>query len=74
MCMLPTNYPFDYTLQEGGARALYRGFGATVCGMIPYAGLSFFCFEQIKLWFMTFMPSYTCKPCEKNTGECKVDA
>ncbi|KAG0730028.1 Graves disease carrier [Chionoecetes opilio] len=33
---------------EGGMRALYRGLTATVCGMIPYAGLSFYCFEQMK--------------------------
>lgn len=49
-------------------RALYRGFTATVCGMIPYAGLSFYCFEQMKYLCMAWAPMYTCKPCQKNTG------
>ncbi|XP_047500935.1 graves disease carrier protein-like isoform X1 [Penaeus chinensis] len=53
---------------EGGARALYRGFTATVCGMIPYAGLSFYCFEQMKYFCMKYLPEYTCSTCEKNTG------
>ncbi|KAK3880477.1 hypothetical protein Pcinc_015024 [Petrolisthes cinctipes] len=53
---------------EGGLRALYRGFSATVCGMIPYAGLSFYCFEQMKYLCMKFLPQHTCRPCEKNTG------
>lgn len=53
---------------EGGFRALYRGFTATVCGMIPYAGLSFYCFEQMKYLCMKHLPDYTCKACEKNTG------
>ncbi|XP_045120241.1 graves disease carrier protein homolog isoform X3 [Portunus trituberculatus] len=53
---------------EGGMRALYRGFTATVCGMIPYAGLSFYCFEQMKYLCMLWFPHYTCKPCQKNTG------
>nr|XP_045610181.1 graves disease carrier protein-like isoform X1 [Procambarus clarkii] len=53
---------------EGGFRALYRGFTATVCGMIPYAGLSFYCFEQMKYLCMKHLPDYTCRPCEKNTG------
>ncbi|XP_018016852.1 graves disease carrier protein homolog [Hyalella azteca] len=54
--------------EEGGVRALYRGFTPTVCGMIPYAGLSFSCFEQIKYLCMVYLPSITCKPCDHNTG------
>ncbi|CAL4062188.1 unnamed protein product, partial [Meganyctiphanes norvegica] len=53
---------------EGGARALYRGFTATVCGMIPYAGLSFYIFEQMKMLCMTYLSDYTCNKCKKNTG------
>uniref|UniRef100_A0A2P2I6X8 Graves disease carrier protein homolog n=1 Tax=Hirondellea gigas TaxID=1518452 RepID=A0A2P2I6X8_9CRUS len=58
----------EISKNEGGPRALYRGFSATVCGMIPYAGLSFTCFEQIKFWCMIYLPEYTCNRCEKNTG------
>ncbi|XP_066987645.1 solute carrier family 25 member 16-like [Macrobrachium rosenbergii] len=53
---------------EGGTRALYRGFCATICGMIPYAGLSFYSFENLKYMCMKHLPEYTCRPCEKNTG------
>ncbi|KAG7171672.1 Graves disease carrier protein-like [Homarus americanus] len=53
---------------EGGMRALYRGFTATVCGMIPYAGLSFYCFEQMKYLCMKHLPDQTCRSCDKNTG------
>lgn len=37
-------------------RALYRGFIPTVCGMIPYAGLSFYCFESFKYLCMKYLP------------------
>lgn len=43
--------------EEGGVRALYRGFIPTVCGMIPYAGLSFYCFESFKYLCMKYFPS-----------------
>lgn len=54
--------------EEGGMRALYRGFTPTLMGMVPYAGLSFYCFEYLKYGLMKFLPSWTCKPCPKNTG------
>lgn len=54
--------------EEGGIRALYRGFLPTVCGMIPYAGTSFFCFEQLKYLCMKYIPNITCEPCDRNTG------
>ncbi|XP_037069363.1 graves disease carrier protein homolog isoform X2 [Pollicipes pollicipes] len=54
--------------EEGGPRALYRGFAATLCGMIPYAGLSFYIFERMKYTCMKYLPRYTCHPCEQNTG------
>lgn len=31
-----------------GIRGLYKGFGATALGIIPYAGTSFFSYEQLK--------------------------
>ncbi|CAG9790721.1 unnamed protein product [Diatraea saccharalis] len=33
---------------EEGARALYRGYPATVLGVIPYAGVSFFTYDTLK--------------------------
>lgn len=53
---------------EGGIRALYRGFVPTLMGMVPYAGLSFYTFEYLKYGCMKYMPAFTCKPCKKNTG------
>ncbi|XP_018326448.1 graves disease carrier protein homolog [Agrilus planipennis] len=54
--------------EEGGARGLYRGFLPTLMGMVPYAGLSFYCFEYLKYGCMKYFPNLTCKPCKKNTG------
>lgn len=54
--------------EEGGTRALYRGFTPTLMGMVPYAGLSFYCFEYLKYGCMKYMAWLTCKPCKKNTG------
>lgn len=42
--------------EEGGIRGLYRGFTPTICGMIPYAGLSFYCFESFKYLCMKYFP------------------
>jgi len=54
--------------EEGGTRALYRGFIPTLMGMVPYAGLSFYCFEYLKYGCMKYLPTLTCNPCKKNTG------
>jgi len=54
--------------EEGGVKALYRGFTPTIIGMIPYAGFSFYCFETLKYWCMTHLPEVTCEPCLQNTG------
>lgn len=35
-------------LEQNSVRAFYRGFGITLLGMIPYAGLSFTSFERFK--------------------------
>ncbi|XP_055692065.1 solute carrier family 25 member 16-like [Lutzomyia longipalpis] len=53
---------------EGGIRALYRGFVPTLSGMVPYAGLSFYCFEMFKFVCMKYMPQFTCNTSERNTG------
>ncbi|KAJ8943523.1 hypothetical protein NQ318_023033, partial [Aromia moschata] len=54
--------------EEGGIRALYRGFVPTLMGMVPYAGLSFYCFEYLKFGCMKYLPRLTSRPCDKNTG------
>ncbi|XP_033228560.1 graves disease carrier protein-like [Belonocnema kinseyi] len=54
--------------EEGGIKALYRGFLPTICGMIPYAGFSFYSFEKLKYLCMKYAPSYLCDKCNRNTG------
>lgn len=34
--------------KEGGMRALYRGIGPTLTGILPYAGLKFYIYEELK--------------------------
>lgn len=53
---------------EGGIRALYRGFLPTIFGMIPYAGFSFYSFEKLKYLCMKYASSYFCETCDRNTG------
>ena len=38
--------------QEGGVAGLYRGLVPTLIGIIPYAGLSFYCFELLKVFLL----------------------
>ncbi|KAL5233529.1 hypothetical protein ACI65C_000939 [Semiaphis heraclei] len=53
---------------EGGVKALYRGFVPTLCGMVPYAGLTFFCFESIKKFCLKTLPTWFSKPSDKDSG------
>ena len=39
---------FQLTVREEGLRGLYRGYGATILGVIPYAGTGFFVYETLK--------------------------
>lgn len=48
--------------KENGTRALYRGYVATVLGVIPYAGTSFFTYETLKQKYFEM------------TGETKTNA
>ncbi|KAL3633532.1 Mitochondrial carrier protein CoAc1 [Castilleja foliolosa] len=34
--------------KEGGVRGLYRGIGPTLIGILPYAGLKFYVYEELK--------------------------
>lgn len=42
---------------EGGVAGLYRGLTPTICHIIPYAGLNFYCFEKVKTILLTSYPS-----------------
>ena len=37
---------------EGGILGLYRGLTPTLCHIIPYAGLNFYCFERVKSFLL----------------------
>lgn len=39
---------FEETFKSGGIRGLYRGYVATIVGVIPYAGTGFFTYETLK--------------------------
>lgn len=39
---------FKSVYKEGGVRALYRGVGPTLIGILPYAGLKFYIYEELK--------------------------
>ncbi|KAG9455641.1 hypothetical protein H6P81_000149 [Aristolochia fimbriata] len=39
---------FRSVYMEGGVRALYRGVGPTLIGILPYAGLKFYIYEELK--------------------------
>ncbi|CAM0881416.1 unnamed protein product [Alopecurus aequalis] len=39
---------FRTVYKEGGARSLYRGIGPTLIGILPYAGLKFYIYEDLK--------------------------
>ncbi|CAO1411113.1 unnamed protein product [Diamesa serratosioi] len=40
--------------KEGGTKALFRGYVATVLGVIPYAGCSFYTYETLKLKYCEY--------------------
>ena len=42
---------------EGGVSGLYRGLTPTICHIIPYAGLNFYCFEKVKTVLLTQYPA-----------------
>ncbi|XP_057252331.1 mitochondrial carrier protein CoAc1 isoform X2 [Beta vulgaris subsp. vulgaris] len=39
---------FRRVYNEGGVRSLYRGVGPTLVGILPYAGLKFYIYEELK--------------------------
>ncbi|KAF8025731.1 hypothetical protein BT93_F2537 [Corymbia citriodora subsp. variegata] len=40
---------FRDVYREGGVRAFYRGIGPTLVGILPYAGLKYYIYEELKL-------------------------
>ncbi|ELU15657.1 hypothetical protein CAPTEDRAFT_187133 [Capitella teleta] len=54
--------------REGGLRALYKGIVPTMLGMAPYAGLSFYCFESLKVLLLEKFPDLCGKPCSMGDG------
>ncbi|XP_076639369.1 solute carrier family 25 member 16 [Colletes latitarsis] len=54
--------------EEGGIRGFYKGFWPTIFGMIPYAGFSFYSFEQLKYLCMKYGSNIFCEKYDKNTG------
>jgi solute carrier family 25 protein 16 len=54
---------------EGGIRGLYRGITATIYGMIPYAGISFFTFEFMKSQALTRFKSIASRPSLDGSGK-----
>lgn len=57
--------------EQNSIRAFYRGYGITVLGMIPYAGLSFTSFERLKHYVLTNKLEYLIVEITKSTGEKK---
>nr|XP_002130726.3 graves disease carrier protein [Ciona intestinalis] len=48
--------------QEGGMRGFYRGISATVIGMVPYAGVSFYTFDSLKELCIKHYPDILSRP------------
>lgn len=53
---------FTKVVHEEGLRALYRGFPATVLGVIPYAGVSFFTYDTLKHKYLQYSGGATQGP------------
>ncbi|XP_037303136.1 mitochondrial coenzyme A transporter SLC25A42 isoform X2 [Manduca sexta] len=45
---------FSKVVREEGLRTLYRGYPATVLGVIPYAGVSFFTYDTLKHKYLDY--------------------
>ncbi|CAB3370088.1 Hypothetical predicted protein [Cloeon dipterum] len=51
--------------REEGPRTLYRGYSATILGVIPYAGASFYTYETLKAIHMEYWGTSGTNPLEK---------
>ncbi|KPJ17498.1 Solute carrier family 25 member 42 [Papilio machaon] len=48
---------FIKVARDEGIRTLYRGYPATILGVIPYAGVSFFTYDLLKRWYTEYFGS-----------------
>ena len=53
------------TAKEEGFLGLYRGYGATILGVIPYAGMGFFVYETLKRVHFDINATHDIKPTER---------
>ena len=49
-------------VEAGGARALYRGLGASVLGVIPYSGIKLSTYDRLKRGYQTWAESERVQP------------
>nr|XP_026501239.1 mitochondrial coenzyme A transporter SLC25A42 [Vanessa tameamea] len=45
---------FKRVIRDEGFITLYRGYPATVMGVIPYAGVSFFTYDSLRHWYIDY--------------------
>ncbi|XP_038221376.1 mitochondrial coenzyme A transporter SLC25A42-like [Zerene cesonia] len=55
---------FAHAVRHEGLRTLYRGYPATVLGVIPYAGVSFFTYDSLKHWYLEYTGASPNSPCK----------
>jgi hypothetical protein len=56
--------------RETGFLSLYRGLGPTLLGILPYAGVSFFVYGNLKWLCYRYLPTYTIR--QKDPDELKI--
>ncbi|XP_003743297.1 graves disease carrier protein homolog [Galendromus occidentalis] len=59
--------------KEGGILALYRGLSPTLIGMVPYAGINFYVFEQMKAVLLQRLPIIFAQINENNSGGMQLN-
>lgn len=59
--------------KEGGILALYKGLTPTLIGMVPYAGINFYVFEQLKAVLLLQFPFVFAQPNLTNSGGLQLN-
>ncbi|XP_047542862.1 mitochondrial coenzyme A transporter SLC25A42 isoform X2 [Vanessa atalanta] len=54
---------FKRVIKDEGFITLYRGYPATVMGVIPYAGVSFFTYDSLRHWYIDYTGADRSYPC-----------
>lgn len=52
--------------EEGGIRAFYRGITPSILGIIPYGGISFYTYNNLKEFLVNFFPNSLAQPDPNN--------